>query len=220
MKSKSMTLKIGAIARVLIVLWLFSAGFVFSQTPTPAASPSPSSLSPDKKWEYKPATNDEGPKIVKAGTSEMALDLSDDCSSVPCAEAIILWAPDSKRFAFNHGVARDHNVSLYLLRDDHWIAMKSTDEVDTILDKAIAAQVTKTMRAKMRVITSGVQLERWIDANTALLFAHESDFWQERDKAAGAKLLVTIKFDDAGNWKIIKTHRMSEKKVEKREKEQ
>ena len=32
--------------------------------------------------------------------------------------------------------------------------------------------------------------------------------------------LVTLKFDDAGNWKIVKTHRMSEKEVKKREKEQ
>jgi hypothetical protein len=35
----------------------------------------------------------------------------------------------------------------------------------------------------------------------------------------GADLLFTLKFDDAGNCKIVKTHQMSEKEVEKREKE-
>jgi hypothetical protein len=35
----------------------------------------------------------------------------------------------------------------------------------------------------------------------------------------GTDLLVTLKFDDAGNWKIVKTHSMSKKEVEKREKE-
>jgi hypothetical protein len=38
------------------------------------------------------------------------------------------------------------------------------------------------------------------------------------DEAFGAHFLVTLKFDEAGNWKIIKTHRMSDKEVEKIEK--
>jgi len=36
----------------------------------------------------------------------------------------------------------------------------------------------------------------------------------------GADFLFTIKFDAAGNWKIVKTHSMSQKEVDKREKEQ
>ncbi len=40
-----------------------------------AAAPNPSSVSPDKKWEYQP--NESAPKIVKPGTNEVALDLSD-----------------------------------------------------------------------------------------------------------------------------------------------
>jgi len=38
------------------------------------------------------------------------------------------------------------------------------------------------------------------------------------DEGFGADFLLTIKFDDAGNWKIVKTHPMSEKEVEKRDK--
>ena len=36
----------------------------------------------------------------------------------------------------------------------------------------------------------------------------------------GADFLFTIKFDDAGNWKIVKRHSMSQKEVEKRDKKQ
>ena len=31
---------------------------------------------------------------------------------------------------------------------------------------------------------------------------------------AAVHVLFTLKFDDAGNWKIVKTHRMSKKEVE------
>jgi hypothetical protein len=31
----------------------------------------------------------------------------------------------------------------------------------------------------------------------------------------GADLLLTLKFDGAGNWKIVQTHRMLQEEVEK-----
>jgi hypothetical protein len=31
----------------------------------------------------------------------------------------------------------------------------------------------------------------------------------------GADLLLTLKFDEAGNWKIVKIHRMSKKELQK-----
>ncbi len=93
--------------------------------PPPDQAPSPTSLSPDKKWEYKPATNDRGPQIVKAGTDEAAGDLSCDIST--CGDgARVLWAPDSKRFAFSWGQGRTHQTSFYQLRGDHWEAPKSS----------------------------------------------------------------------------------------------
>jgi uncharacterized protein YecT (DUF1311 family) len=46
----------------------------------PSPQPTPDSVSPDKKWEYKPPTNHHGPQIVKAGTDAVAGDLSDDCN--------------------------------------------------------------------------------------------------------------------------------------------
>ena len=71
-----------------------------------------------------------------------------------------------------------------------------------------------------------MRLDRWVDSNTAILYASLRQVAARRDDPGemfdgfGADLLSTLKFDGAGNWKIIKTHEMSEKEVERREKEQ
>ena len=76
------------------------------------------------------------------------------------------------------------------------------------------------------VFSAPVKLDRWIDSNTSILYASLRQVAARRDDPGemydgfGADLLFTLKFDEAGNWKIIKTHEMSEKEVENREKEQ
>src|SRR5436853_29342 len=91
-------------------------------------------VSPDKQWEYQYADG-VGPQIVKAGTSEAVLDLSDALPSEKNGvnanrEAEPVWAPDSKRVAFNY-VAHEHRSDgfgttvLFELRDDKWIFLRS-----------------------------------------------------------------------------------------------
>ena len=97
-------------------------------SPETTAQPTPSSVSPDKKWEYK-APTEEGPKLANANTNQTAVDLSDVCDISSCGEgAAVLWAPDSKRFAFNWGQGRVHQTSLYQLRGDEWKALKSPND--------------------------------------------------------------------------------------------
>jgi hypothetical protein len=112
-----------ALAYVLILLWLPSLGRVFSETPAPTASPNPSSLSPDKKWEY---SGGDTAKLVKAGTNEVALTFSEECDLGGLGEhSELLWAPDSKRFAFySCGAGKEHLTLVYQLRDDHWVALE------------------------------------------------------------------------------------------------
>jgi hypothetical protein len=50
----------------------------------------------------------------------------------------------------------------------------------------------------------------WTDANTATLYARSS--WDGSDTEAA--FLFTVKFDEEGNWKIVKTHQMSKKEME------
>ena len=204
------------------------------QTP----SSSSSSVSFDKKWEYKPATHDRGPQIVKAGTDESASDLSDDCDIGSCGDsANVQWAPDSKRFAFDWGQGRAHQCSFYQLRNDHWDPVKPApdEEASERAQRDIEAQLkrkglsTEKLEKKelyLRYIWSEEKLDRWVDANTALLYAGLRKVIAKREEPGemsdgfGADFLFTIKFDDAGNWKIVKTHSMSQKEVEKRDEKQ
>lgn len=177
-------------------------------TPAPEATAHPSWLSPDQKWEYQPP-DEGGPKIVKAGTNEVAGDLTDACDISTCGDAKLVWAPDSRRFAFNWGQGRTHQTSLYQLRDDQWKALKSPDDdVNEILNKAIKRGLPK--KTHLRLIWETVKVHQWVDSNTAILYGG-----LEVDEAFGAHFLVTLKFDAQGHWKIIKTQRLSLKEAEK-----
>jgi uncharacterized protein YecT (DUF1311 family) len=212
------------------------ANSVSEAEPTPR--PTPDSISPDKKWEYKPATHDRGPQIVKAGTDEATGDLLDDCDIGSCGDsANVRWAPDSKRFAFDWGQGRAHQSSFYQLRNDHWEPVKPApdEEASERAQRDIEAQLkrkdlsTEKLEKRglyLRYIWSEEKLDRWIDANTALLYTGLRKVIAKREDPGemsdgfGADFLFTIKFDAAGNWKIVKTHSMSQKEVDKREKEQ
>src|SRR5436190_10363289 len=217
-----------------LIVWQSGSILKFTADGTQSTFAASDRISPDKKWEYQP--DESQPKITSAGTNEVALDLSDQTGGNGFGSATVIWAPDSKRFAFNYGQGRSHSTSLYQLRGDEWKALKSPDdEVSDITDKLIAAQLKrkgfsekKLSKEKkyLRLISWTPKVINWEDSNTADLYASLqqviafSDNPGEMFEGFGADLLFTLKFDDAGNWKIVKTHEMSEKEVEKKEKEQ
>jgi len=164
-------------------------------------------ISPDKKWEY---IGDEF-QIVRAGTNDVALDLSDQ------GPGGVTWAPDSKRFALNYGRGRSHNTELYQLRCNKWEALTSPDkEVLDVAEKTIAVQVKKSGLPKntdLRFIQWTSKLTYWADSNTAILYASlEKVVRKTLEPDFSVDFLFTLKFDDAGKWKIVKTQRMSEEK--------
>ena len=57
-----------------------------------------------------------------------------------------------------------------------------------------------------------LEFREWTDSSTAILYA--PCYGRESDKLKAA-FLFTLKFDEAGNWKIVKTHQMSDKEIEK-----
>jgi uncharacterized protein YecT (DUF1311 family) len=162
------------------------------------------SISPDKKWEYKCVGSSAGdclPQIVKTGTTQRVVDLNDVPDGAGGMNPEILWAPDSKRFAFNYSPQLTHHsyetVAFYQLHDDKWEALRSL--ADGLANEAYPRQCD--------AYQGNWQLRNWTDPNTAILYAACSG----RVESA---FLFTLKFDDAGNWKIVKTHRMSKKEVE------
>jgi len=172
-------------------------------------------ISPDMRWECQEPDDETGPKIVKAGTKEAALDLSDEC------RGSVDWSPNSKRFAFNcHERGRwNGGAFFYQLSAGEWKPLKSlNDAVLGSLDKSIAAQVKKKglpKKTDLRLIWQTVRVDQWIDSNTAIVFGDLHEVVRENPETRfDVEFLFTLKFDEAGNWKIVKTHRMSGKEID------
>ena len=218
---KSMRLKFAAIVNVSILLWFSSLGSAFPETPAPAASPTSSSLSPDKQWEYKCDEYSPGscyPEILNAGTTERAVDLEQELSVAgsESRDAQIMWAPDSKRFAFNYSPPHAHHtrftaVAFYQLRGDKWVALRQPQ--DYFLRRR-PDYLPKDFNPRQCIRDwDELKLREWTDANTAILYAP----CHGRSGDLPAAFLFTLKFDDAGNWKIVKAHQMSKKELKTNE---
>ena len=182
------------------------------------------SLSPDKQWEYQ-WPDGENPVILKAGTTQAVLDLSEEAAPQFASEAKVVWAPVSKRFAFNYRAGSRYNTTaLYQLRGDKWVALRSpqTGETRQTLERVMAAQLRKlglppkTYRQRLSDIT---RVREWVGPDTAILYRSSSAAVPPKNESderniLGADFLFTLKFDEAGNWKIVKTHQMSKKELE------
>jgi hypothetical protein len=203
----------------------FGLGFLcwfvaFNQSIT-AQEPSPSStsVSPDKQWEYR---CDQGlwSSIVKADTNKMALDLSNELEVPYCQSAEVIWTPDSKRFAFNYSPPHAphttyETVAFYQLQGDKWVALHSP--VDETSERTQLAQLAKEQLPKSGYAPHAnpdrdiLKVREWTGADTAVLYA---PCYGRTSGQLEAAFLFTLKFNDAGDWKIIKTHRMSKKELE------
>ena len=181
-------------------------------TPTPTAAPNPSSVSPDNQWEYR------GNELVKAGTAQVVLDLDKELDLYG-PEMEMLWAPDSKRFGFNYSPLHAHHttyqkVAFYQLRGDKWVALHQPAdalEPSQLLQAPLKDHLPKGFNPRHCAAEwDELKLRTWTDANTAILYA--PCYGPSRDLKAA--FLFTLKFDEAGNWKITKTHQMSKKELE------
>src|SRR5439155_21546797 len=178
-------------------------------------------ISPDKQWEYQYSADGENPRIAKAGTTETVLDLSKEVPSQWANEAKIVWASDSTRFALNYRAGgRSSPTALYQLRGEKWVALRSpvTDQTIEPLERAQSAQLRKMHLPKNTYPSrdsSTWEVTQWTDANTAILYAHS--LWSVGDMGElEAHFLFTLKSDAKGNWKIVKTHQMSDEEKGKR----
>ena len=171
-----------------------------------------STTSPDKKFEF---VGGEEPRILEAGTNQVVLDLSDQGSGG------VVWAPDSKRFGFNYSVhgRRGYtfeSVAFYELRGGKWVALHSpADDVSggSQLVQLLKEHLPKKFNPRDCAPDRDVlDFREWTDTSTAILYA---PCYGRKSGKLKAAFLFTLKFDKAGNRKIIKTHRMSDKEIEK-----
>ena len=126
----------------------------------------------------------------------------------------VVWAPDLKRFAFNlyYRMTDTTTVAFYQLRNDKWVALQSP--VDEQSKHSQLAQLARKYSPKNAYrkgdsspVSDYLEARRWTGANTVILYAHSEGNGSE------AAALFTLKFDEAGNWKIVNMHRMSAKEL-------
>jgi hypothetical protein len=134
--------------------------------------------------------------------------------------AEVIWAPDSKRFALNYSPPirpqmRYETVAFYQLRNGKWVASRSpVDEASGIaqLEQLAKDHLPKSVNPRHCDPDLDVlKVRNWIDAGTAILYA---PCYRRNSEKVKAGFLFTLKFDAAGNWKIVKTHQMSKKELE------
>lgn len=214
----------GEITVVFLLLFLAPLHAQTQAQINATARPTPAPISPDKKWEY---VGGEKPKLVNAETKEVALES-------PCSLGDLgapVWAPDSKRFAFSCSGGKQNGTFVYHQRDNKWEPLEELGNGDDLMDRAgniIEAQAKKKGLPKKTFLHMNlwtVEADHWVDSNTLVVYAAMLETVKGRDgehvgPTFGANALFTLMFDDAGKWKIIKTHEMSRKEIEKREKKQ
>ena len=175
------------------------------------------SYSPDKKWEFRSDT------IVRAGATEPALQLPDKCGGANGECEPPLWSPDSKRFALNApDQGRYQLTSFYQLNGDEWKELPPPpDAIGDVLIKVILARMKKMglrpEKTPIRLISNPIRTIRWTDPDTALVYAADVEGVKD-DPDRGffeAFFLFTLKFDQSGQCKIIKSQRLSDKEREK-----
>ena len=175
------------------------------------------SYSPDKKWEFRSDT------IVRAGATEPALQLPDKCGGANGECEPPLWSPDSKRFALNApDQGRYQLTSFYQLNGDEWKELPPPpDAIGEVLIKVILARMKKMglrpEKTPIRLISNPIRTIRWTDPNTALVYAADVEGVKD-DPDRGffeAFFLFTLKFDQSGQCKIVKSQRLSDKEREK-----
>src|SRR5438128_4530184 len=215
------------------VFLLFATSAFAQEQETPPAR----SVSPDGEWEFRGgAAGEQGDFVIaKAGSVETSLVLSEEEYADGLAEALgrapgyanIVWAPDSKRFAFNLQPGKAYQtVQFYQLDGDTWRKLDSLESNDATfapLDRSMARQ-KKTLKKKLKPppedqgwpIMTSWQVFKWIDPSTALLYAHAQKNFEIKNQTESvrASFFFTLKFDAAGKWEIVRTREVPPKGVD------
>jgi hypothetical protein len=200
------------------------------------AKPAVRSVSPDGKWEFRPgaAGEQDGFVIAKAGREQPSLVLSEEEYVDGLAEALgrapgyanIVWATDSKRFAFNLQPGKGYQTAqFYQLDGDKWRKLGSVEshpDATAPLERSITRE-KKRLKEKLKLapgdwgwpVMTSWQVRKWIDSNTVLLYAQRSAKFElnNNSKEVNVSFLFTLKFDPAGVWKITRKSEVPEKGV-------
>ncbi len=181
-------------------------------------------LSPDSRWRYE-CVEGHWPEIHQTSTAKRALDLMGDERSVPHADdAEVVWAPDSKRFAFNYSPPHvPHSTfvttAFYQLRGEEWVLLHSPiDEESSEKSFAVLAKHLPKGVRPPRLWRSDpnrlvFKVRQWTDADSAILYVYTAGTSSGGGDSPSA-FLFTLKFDLEGKCKITSAQKIAQKDID------
>jgi hypothetical protein len=194
--------------------------------------PQARSVSPDGKWEFRAGAAGEQDDFViaKAGSDETSLVLSEEEYVDGLAEALgrapsyanIVWAPDSKRFAFNLQPGKAYQTAqFYQLDGNTWRKLDSLESNAATFEPLERSMARLKKKLKLPSddqgwpIMNSWQVRKWIDSSTALLYAHREKAFEIKNEtqSVGASFFFTLKFDPVGKWEIVRIREVPPKGV-------
>jgi hypothetical protein len=207
--------------RCLLTLCFLGGAVLAEEEPKKPTYPSP-----NKRYELRSEEDlkEGGIAIVDVKTKEIVCELPEDAVNTFVAEARVVWSPDSKRFAFNcHLGTRYETTYLFQKRGEKFVAMKSPESpaLSAVVKGAQDAQLKELGLPKKtyrRRIWDKWQVTRWLDANTVEVIASSTESVVVKDEESAdfdAWYLFTLKFDDEGNFKVLKQRAMTAKEIKK-----
>ena len=183
-------------------------------------------LSPDKKWAYRLVENQA--VLIRAETGEAVLKLVEDENSLLAETGEVLWAPDSRRVAFNYRAGgRYYACAVFELAGDKWKALPDLESKATKVANMIKRAEQRDRKrlgvgksADRRRINDRWSVRRWIDADTFEAFASSEASVVVNKKTEdvdyiGGAVLFTVKCDNKGGWKITRLRELSVAEEEK-----
>jgi hypothetical protein len=207
---------------------LIATGVLFAQNDENKGYPS---TSPDKQWEYRIVN--EGENVVgvlaKAGADQPVLKFGDpDYGPLEIETGKLVWAPDSRRFAFNcRKGGKYYGSDVYELAGETWKKLPSLEDNNSL--EQMANQSLAKQAKKLRIDPKGLnevmtiwRVRRWIDQDTFEGYAsdqrrgtlHRND---EDWEYFGWAVTFQARCDDRGGWKIVAVRVASDAQSEETE---
>lgn len=156
------------------------------------------------------------------------LDLGKEIGHLARETGNLVWAPDSRRLAFNSRAGgKSYVCDLYELAGTTWKKLpdlvEGTKAVDRIVYRALRKQLKKLgarQDASLNMVMSRSKVLRWLNNDTfegyvgeqRRVMVHEED---EDWEYLGCAALFTGKCDNRGGWKVTASRELSEAEGEK-----
>ena len=206
-----------------IAIFLACAQSLAAQTEQPEGHPS---VSPDKQWEYR--VSKESAVLVKAGSAEPLIDFSEEIGYLAVETGRVIWAPDSRRFAFNtRKGGKYYGCELYELTGTKWEKLPqletSAEPVEKLIERTLAKQLKQLgvkNHGRVNNVMTQWRVRRWLDDDTFEAYASEASrvLVKESDDEPeyfGCAVLFRAKCDNRGGWKVTTSRVVSDDESQK-----